>query len=437
MTAIETTHIENAPIANDSESALPTLIVATDGSPASTSAFTAAKLIAEINDVDVHVVSVLEPLPMPVAVPQAMLAFEEMDSIRVKELASRLRKQTREHEPQDSAWPFELRTGVPAVEIVQCALEHGARLIVVGANSHGLLDRLMGGETASRIAQLGNIPLLVASAGMRRLPHRVAIAMDLDPSQLGDLPPVLSLFGPAASIACVHVQRREDFPGSDSPAFARAYENAVTESFGVTEGAISKVPGMRADLIRLSGDPATELLRYAEQAKVELLVLGLRRHYGVGRLLGGGIALKVLRGATCSVLIVPESAGAATRSAATRSAAKKGAQDTTLTTYDAALWSTQLKRFTERNAGRHAALEVDGAEIGAFVQVANLPFIGADYDHKDGRVDIMLGDFVGSDRHFTRSIANPGSISVLRKKDRDSVLCVTYDGGQTLLTFRN
>jgi nucleotide-binding universal stress UspA family protein len=368
---------------------------------------------------------------MPVAVPQAMIAFEEMDSIRVKELTNRLQKQTKEFEPHENAWPFESRAGVPAVEIAQSAQEHGARLIIIGASSHGLLDRLMGGETASRIAQLGNIPLLVASAGMKRLPHRIAVAMDLDPSQLGDLPPVLSLFGPAASIACVHVQRREDFPGSDSPTFARAYENAVTESFGVTQGVLSKMSGMRADLIRLSGDPATELLRYAEQAKIELLVLGLRRHYGLGRLLGGGVALKVLRGATCSVLIVPESAGTATH------VAEKDAQDTTLTTYDAALWSTQLKRFTEKNAGRHASLEVDGAEVGALVQVADLPFVGADYDHKDGRIDVMLGDFAGSDRHFTRSIANPSSISMLRKKDRDGVLCVTYDGGQTLLTFKS
>lgn len=62
--------------------------------------------------------------------------------------------------------------------------------------------------------------------------------------------------------------------------------------------------------------------------------------------------------------------------------------------------------------------------------------IGADYDHRDGRVAILLADFAGSDRHFTRSIPNPDSISVLRGQDaRDSVLCVTYEGGQTLLTF--
>lgn len=69
---------------------------------------------------------------------------------------------------------------------------------------------------------------------------------------------------------------------------------------------------------------------------------------------------------------------------------------------------SQLKQFTRRNAGRRATLEVDGAAIGAMLQVVELPFIGADYDHRDGRVGIMLGDFTGSDRHFSRTISNPG-----------------------------
>jgi nucleotide-binding universal stress UspA family protein len=434
MTAIETPRAEHSVSPNESQNALPTVVVATDGSDASGAAFTAASLIAEITDVNVRVVSVLEPLPISVAVPHVILDFEGMDSARAKKFANRVRAQIEEHQPRTGTWPVETRIGVPAAEIAQSAQEYGAGLVIVGASRHGLLDRLIGEETAARIAQLGNIPLLVASPGMRRLPHRVAIAMDLDPSQLGDLPPVLSMFGPAASVTCVHVQRREDLPGSDSPPFARAYENAVTESFAVTEAAISKVPGMRADLVRLSGDPATELLRYAEDAKVELLVLGLRRHYGMRRLLGGGVALKVLRGASCSVLIVPESVGPAARNAAE----KKGTRGTTVTSYDAAMWPSQLKQFTQRNAGRRATLEVDGAAIGALLQVVELPFIGADYDHRDGRVDILLGDFTGSDRHFTRSIPNPGSISVLRAPDtRDSVLCVTYGGGQTLLSFKS
>jgi nucleotide-binding universal stress UspA family protein len=431
MTAIDTS-IASAPSISESKTTRPTVVVATDGSEASTAAFTAANLLVETADADIRVTSILEPLPMPVEVAHTVLNFDGLDSERAKDFTSRVRVQVREHEPHPGAWPLETRIGVAAVEIADSAQTHSADLVVVGASHHGLLDRFIGEETAARVAQLGNIPLLVASAGMLRLPRRIAVAMDLDPSQLGDLPPLLSILGSGATITCVHVQRDEEFPGSDLPAFSRAYEKAVAESFDVTQKSIAKVPGLRADLVRLRGDPATELLRYAERAKVELLVLGLRRHYGLRRLLGGGVALKVLRESTCSVLIVPETSGATDR----KSAEHTGERGTTLTSYVPAVWPAQLRQFTQKNSGRRASLEVDGTDVGAVIQVAGLPFLGADYDHRDQRVEILLGDFAGSDRHFTRSIPNPDAVSVLRGSDaKDNALCITYAGGQTLLTF--
>jgi len=359
--------------------------VATDGSDASVAAFTAAGLIAEFADADIRVAQVLGSSP-----------------------------------------------GDPAVEVAQAAEEHGGELIVLGARGDGASDSMIREETVIRIAALAKTPVLVASPGMRRLPHRVGIAIDLDPSQLGDLQPVLSLFGPAPSIVCLHVQRHEKFPGSDSQIFVRAYESAIAESFAVAQSAIAKVPGMRADLIRLSGDPAAELLRYAEYARLELLVLGLGRHYGQRGQSGGSVAQRVLRDAGSSVLIVPETVRSGDRTAER----DKSIRGVTHTSYDAAMWPSLLKQFTQRNAGRHATLEVDGPAIGALVQVVELPFMGADYDHRDRNVDILFGDFAGGDRHFSRSIPGADSISVLRAPDnRDYALCVTYEGGQTLLTF--
>jgi len=109
---------------------------------------------------------------------------------------------------------------------------------------------------------------------------------------------------------------------------------------------------------------------------------------------------------------------------------------TTITSYDTLMWPAQLKQFTKRNAGRHATLEVDGTVVGSLVQVIRFPFVGADYDRKDGRVEILLGDFAGTDRHFSRSIPNPDSVSVLKGPDlKDDVLCISYGDGQTLLRF--
>jgi nucleotide-binding universal stress UspA family protein len=386
MTAIETRGVERSYSSSKPPRTGPTIVVATDGSDASSEAFAAAGLIAAFTDADIRANPV-----------------------------------------------FDSSLGDPAAEVAQASEDHRAGLIIVGARHDSASDRTAREAMVVRIAKLARTPVLIASPGMRRLPHRVGIAIDLDPSQLGDLPPVLSLFGPAPSVTCLHVQKHEEFPGSDSPIFVRAYESSVAESLAVVRSAIAKVPGMRADLIRLSGDPATELLRYAEYARIELLVLGLGRHYGQRGRCGGSVALRVLRDALFSVLIVPETVGSKDRMAQR----DKSRQGVTHTSYDAAMWPSLLKQFTQRNAGRHATLEVEGPAIGALVQVLELPFMGADYDHRDQRVDILFGDFAGGDRHFTRSIPAADSISVLRAEDnRDYALCVTYEGAQTLLTFR-
>ena len=54
----------------------------------------------------------------------------------------------------------------------------------------------------------------------------------------------------------------------------------------------------------LEGDPASELVRYANDNLVNLIVMGTHGRTGVERLLMGSVAEKVLREARCSVLVV-------------------------------------------------------------------------------------------------------------------------------------
>jgi nucleotide-binding universal stress UspA family protein len=347
MTAIETLPLGSFNRDSKAVEKRPTVIVATDGSDDSNAAFTAAWLLAQAHDLELRVVSVLEPMVMPVRIPGAFVDAFEIDTLRGRDLATRAQTQMKAA-TKSAEWPVETRIGRPAETIGQIANEYDASLIVTGPSKHGFFERIVGGETAARVAQLTRVPLLAASPDMDRLPQRIVVAMDLDPLHLAELSLVLKMFGPAASVVCVHVQPREEFPGADSPAFTRAYETAVNQSFEATANAISKVQGMRADLIRLNGDPAAELLRYAEYAKTELLVLGLRRHYGLRRFLGGGVALKVLRGATSSVLIVPERAAPTAQNGAER----RGKRNTTLTSYDPTTWLAELKRFTEFRCSR-------------------------------------------------------------------------------------
>jgi nucleotide-binding universal stress UspA family protein len=54
----------------------------------------------------------------------------------------------------------------------------------------------------------------------------------------------------------------------------------------------------------LEGDPATEIVRYASEAGIDLIVMGTHGRTGLERLLMGSVAEKVMREARCSVLVV-------------------------------------------------------------------------------------------------------------------------------------
>jgi nucleotide-binding universal stress UspA family protein len=54
----------------------------------------------------------------------------------------------------------------------------------------------------------------------------------------------------------------------------------------------------------LEGDPAQEIVRFAADAGMDLIVMGTHGRTGLERLLMGSVAEKVMREAPCSVLVV-------------------------------------------------------------------------------------------------------------------------------------
>jgi nucleotide-binding universal stress UspA family protein len=54
----------------------------------------------------------------------------------------------------------------------------------------------------------------------------------------------------------------------------------------------------------LEGDPASEIARYAADARIDLIVIGTHGRTGEERLRMGSVAEKVMREAPCSVMVV-------------------------------------------------------------------------------------------------------------------------------------
>jgi nucleotide-binding universal stress UspA family protein len=103
-------------------------------------------------------------------------------------------------------------------------------------------------------------------------------------------------------------------PGSDpAPRSARGDERSYWR--GQLEQIRPANPDIPVHHVFLQGDPATEIVRYALDAHIDLIVMGTHGRTGVERLLMGSVAEQVLRASPCSVLVVkmPRSVPAAER----------------------------------------------------------------------------------------------------------------------------
>ncbi len=96
-------------------------------------------------------------------------------------------------------------------------------------------------------------------------------------------------------------------------------------------------------------------------------------------------------------------------------------------------WAPALKRFTNRNAGRRAVLEIGDIGLGA-QEIGGAALRGVAWDPRDGRIEIMLGEQADVDRHLTHTIVCPVCVDLLVAEDgRDRVLRILSAEGQTLL----
>jgi nucleotide-binding universal stress UspA family protein len=103
-----------------------------------------------------------------------------------------------------------------------------------------------------------------------------------------------------ASLAVLFVYNPDGVtPGSQGDEEAdRDYWRSQLEQIRPTD------PRIAVRHVFLVGDPATEIVRYGRDANMDLIVMGTHGRSGLERLLLGSVAEKVLRDASCSVLVV-------------------------------------------------------------------------------------------------------------------------------------
>jgi nucleotide-binding universal stress UspA family protein len=401
------------------------ILVASDGSADSDAAFAAAREIARRQGARAEVVAMLES--MPIVTPDFGLVPPplELDEDRRRALAARVEYQAAAAQPSGAAWPVDVRFGQPARGIARAAHDRQARLIVMGLGHHGMIERIAGSETTLQVVRLTDIPVLAVAPDFDALPRRVLIATDFSPASIRAARAALTLVPDFATIYLVHVKPKVPAPLPGWESWGVTYDASLPAAFERLRAALDIPAEYAVETAVLTGDPVKEITRFAQGAEVELIATGAQGHDFFERLLVGSVATGLLRAARCSVLVAP------TPSRTLQ--APEGGERRRLA--DPAEWAQRLEELTARNAGRRAMLETDDPELGAQAQGSDYPFLGAAYDRRDRRVELMFGDERG-ERHLMRGIAGATAIDILEGADgNDRVVRIAHGKGQTLLTF--
>jgi nucleotide-binding universal stress UspA family protein len=401
------------------------VVIATDGRDQSDGALIAGRIFAADEQAALRVLTVVNALPM--VTPEAGLPYSaDVDASRRADHKATVAEQIERLWPDESGVDIEVYDGDPATRIVSIAHEANASLIVVGIGRHRVVDRVLGDETALRLARMADVPVLAVVKNAGYAPRRIVVAVDFSETSLRAARLALDLAAPEALIYLVHVEPR-DATAYEWPATGGSYREDAGYALSRFRDLLKVPDGMSVQRVLLYGDPATELLAFAAGVRASLIATGSRGQGRIARMLIGSVATKVLRGSTCSVLTVPYAAVMTH---------VRPVHVPVAATPSEAEWGVELDAFTTRNVGRRGTLEIDDPEIGAQAQGHDYPFLGATFDPHDQRVELMLGELGDVSRHLTRGIAGVTRIDVLRDAaKRDVALRIAHGAGQTLLTF--
>ena len=405
------------------------IVVATDGRPECASVLGAGRALAGRLGADIQVVAVYPPLAPLVPNPRLLLDHGLAAKVRA-DLTKRVRDQCA-FGPADEfgleAPHIDVCEGDPASVIARTAGDRDAQLVVLGLGRHDIVERIFGDETALRVVRATHVPVLAVPDRSFSAPRSAIVGIDFSEMSLRAAQAALRLLDESGILRLVYVVPKvrtvidDVIPREEEERFLR-------HRFTQFVGRLTIPAGIAVGEVTLDGDPARELLRYAEETGADFVAAGSHGHRFVERLVLGSVTTKLLRGAQCGVLVVPPQPTTPPRS-------EPSGRKLTMR-FDETRWAEVLDDFTRSNVGRRTRLEVDDPEIGAQPQELDARLLGVAFDPHDRRVEIMLGELGGGEPHLSRSIAGVDSLYVLSDIDgRDLALRLRHGTAQTILTL--
>jgi nucleotide-binding universal stress UspA family protein len=208
------------------------------------------------------------------------------------------------------------RWGKPAEEVLRYAQDQAVDLIVIGTHGRSPLPRLLLGSVAENVVRRAPCPVLTVrqTPGIKEPTmialKRILVATDFSEASQNALRYARAFadqFGAAIDVLHVLDDPFVYAPPLDTvvppPSFYEELQNAARERLGqvVSEAERARY---KARVVLKMGRPFAEILAYAQEQAVDLIVMGTHGRGPVAHALLGSVTERVVRRAPCPVLTV-------------------------------------------------------------------------------------------------------------------------------------
>lgn len=266
------------------------ILFGTDRSDSADHAFSHAVRLASALGAELHIVHVVLP------------DLEDLrEQVDVAEIAPRT--------PEGLVELRFIRSGESAAqELIAHCIEQDIDLAVVGTRGRTGLGRLLLGSVAEQVVREAPCPVLtVPSRAPDDAVSRVLAAVDLSEYSKSVIDHALAIADlHDAEVDILHVVQEMSVPAAYSPELAPMMVPGLKER--ANEALLELISQKDVQLVERShvtgGYPASEILRFADEQGVSMIVMATHGLTGIQHFLIGSVAEKVVRKAPCPVLTV-------------------------------------------------------------------------------------------------------------------------------------
>lgn len=296
----------------ESPKVIDSILTTTDFSPESLTGVKYAVMLAQKFNAELTLLHVIEPAPPFSGFEKVVIASD--DAALAVCARSKLAKLVKREVKTKAAASYFVCAGKAFDRIVEFARKDKADLIVISTHGFTGVKRVMMGSTAEHVVRHASCPVLTVSSKRPDGPLKVKrILVPIDFSNLSkDALPYARLLAEAFSAEIVLGTVIEQYPvapraGSElSAQVIVPMMHAARTELEALANELRKITDVNVKVEVSAGQPFQEICGMAARYAADLIVLTTHGYTGLKRMLIGGTAERVVRHATCPVLVVRE-----------------------------------------------------------------------------------------------------------------------------------